>query len=186
MTLAIRITSSLEVFCKVCVLKNFTKVIGEHLCGSLILEACNLLDKEASRVTTRSEACQKFGFFIQKSWFFDKIRYLLQKSFEVMLILVYCIKLEENKVSDRTCIRRYSETLSYFNFFIFWSSYCLKHLISRTVEITKFHIQLQYFIKSNLVSVVLFNFYSRLSSSLETVSNIWKSFEMVLYTLVQY
>ena len=47
------------------------------------------------------------------------------------LSLVY--QPDKNRASGRTFIRGYSGTLSCFNFFIFWSPYCLKYLISRTV-----------------------------------------------------
>ena len=132
--------------------------ILKHMCRNLFLKACNfvktktpaqvlfgafakflrtsilqnicewlLLKKEASKVTTLSETCHIFGVFDQN------IKYLQQKIHEVMLIFVQCIKLDENKVSNRTFIRGYSETLSYSSFFIFWSPCCLKYLISKTV-----------------------------------------------------
>ena len=90
--------------------------ILQNICEQLLLET------ETSRVTIRSGACQKFdSLIVRKSWYFGNSKYLQQKKSEIMLIFVYCIKLDENKVSDRTFIRGYTETLSYSNFLIFWS-----------------------------------------------------------------
>ena len=155
-----RRSSSSEMFYKTCFLKTFTKFTEKHLCRSLLLEACNfiktkipttdlffsilqeiyerlLLKKEASTVTTRSEACKKFVVFLySRALFFGNIKYLQQKKNKqtktnkqtnkqnkknkkkqkVIQIFVQCIKLDENKASDRTSIREYSETLSYSNF----------------------------------------------------------------------
>ena len=107
----------------------FSVKFAKFLRTSILQNICEwlLLKKEASKVTTLSETCHIFGVFDQN------IKYLQQKIHEVMLIFVQCIKLDENKVSNRTFIRGYSDTLSYSSFFIFWSPCCLKHLISKTV-----------------------------------------------------
>ena len=100
--------------------------ILQNICERLLLE------KEAPTVTTRSEARQKNWGFLHRRAGFLGFKYLQQKKYEVIQIFVYCIKLDENKASDRTFIQGHSETLSYSNFFILWSPYYLKHLILRT------------------------------------------------------
>ena len=52
----------------------------------------------------------------------------LAKKGNANFCLVY--QLNENKASGRTFIQGHSEALTYFNFFIFWSPYCFKHLTS--------------------------------------------------------
>ena len=140
----------LGVFYKTDFLKNFTKFTGKHLQQisfwrpatllkqdsrtSILQNICErlLLEKEAPTVTTRSEARQKNWGFLHRRAGFLCFKYLQQKKYEVIQIFVYCIKLDENKASDRTFIQGHSETLSYSNFFILWSPYYLKHLILRT------------------------------------------------------
>ena len=48
-------------------------VFAKSLRTSVLQNICKRvpLKKEASAATTRSEACQKYEFFVQKSWFFD-------------------------------------------------------------------------------------------------------------------
>ena len=105
-------------------------------------------------------------------------------------IIVQRIKLDENKAFNRTFIRGYSRTFSYFNFFIIWSLQCLNHLISRTLEIAKFFIQQQYFTMPSCVLQFLFyiiiltwavpniskcfDFYARYQRTIEVLFVLWK------------
>ena len=62
-------------------------------------------------------APQKFDICRTEEVVFREQGIFLPKIYEVMLILVWCIWLNENKASERTFIRGDSETLSYYFFF---------------------------------------------------------------------
>ena len=63
-----------EVFCKKCVLRNFTKLTGKHLCQSLFFNkvagACNFIEKETLAQVFSCEFCEisKNTFFIEQLW----------------------------------------------------------------------------------------------------------------------
>ena len=158
-----RKSSSSGMFYKIGVLKIFTKFTGKHLYGSLFLEACNFVKQNSGTdvflcfckileniyfIEHLRTAASKKGNInsintvrsLSKIWVFcteELVFWFLniynKKKYKLIQIFVQFIKRDENKASDRTFIQGYSETLSYSNFFILWSPYCLKHLISRIV-----------------------------------------------------